>query len=45
MKATEQEIKDYIYKLFMFSNLDWNGYLALKELEKKCLAEGKIIFL
>ena len=45
MKATEQEIKDYIFKLFMFSNLDWDGYLALKKFEAKCIKEGKIFFL
>ena len=45
MKATEQEIKDYILKLFMFNDLDWNGYLSLKKLEKECFKKGEIIFL
>ncbi len=45
MKATEQEIKNYIYKLFMFYDLDWNEYLALKKLEQECLEKGEIIFL
>lgn len=45
MKATEQEIKDYIFMLFMMADLDWDGYLALKHHEKKCLSEGKIILL
>ena len=45
MKATEKEIKDYIYKLFMFADLDWNGYLSLKKFEKQCLEKGEIIFL
>jgi hypothetical protein len=44
MKATKEEIKDYCYMLFMMSNLDWNGYLALKQFEKKCLDKGEIIF-
>ena len=45
MKASETEIKDYIYKLFMFHDIDWNECLALKRLEKECLAKGEIIFL
>lgn len=45
MKATEEEIKDYIYKLFMFNECDWDGYLALKKIEKQCLEKGEIIFL
>ena len=45
MKATEKEIKDYVCKLFMFSDIDWNGYLALKKFEKQMLEKGEIIFL
>lgn len=45
MKATKEEIKDYIYKLFMFSDLDFNGYLALKKFEQLCIEKGEIIFL
>jgi hypothetical protein len=45
MKATEKEIKKYIKQLFMHLELDWNGYLGLRELEKECIKKGEIIFL
>jgi|LakMenEpi03Aug12_release.lakeMendotaPanAssembly.Ray.scaffolds.fasta_scaffold448227_3 hypothetical protein len=43
LKSTPEEIKHYCYMLFMMSDLDWNGYLALKQFEKKCLEKGEII--
>ncbi len=45
MKATEKEIKDYIHKLFIFTELNWDGYLALKKFEQECIKKGEIIFL
>ena len=44
MIATEEEIREYILMLYMWLDLDWKGYLQLRQLEKKCLSEGKIIY-
>lgn len=43
-KATTQEIKDYCYMLFMMLDLDWNGYLSLKQLESEMIRKGEIIY-
>lgn len=37
MKATKEEIKQYIFMLYMMADLDYNGYLALKRFERKFL--------
>jgi len=43
-KATTQEIKDYCYMLFMMLDLDWSGYLSLKQLESEMIRKGEIIY-
>lgn len=45
MKATKAEIELYIKMLFLKHDIDWYGYVSLKQHEKKCLEQGKIIFL
>ncbi len=45
MKATKEEIDNYIKSLFMVLKLDFDGYLALEKLKQKCLEKGEIIFI
>ena len=43
MKATPEEIEDYIYMVFMTYSFDYNGYLALMRHKEKCIKEGRVI--
>ncbi len=43
MKATEKEIRDYCYALYMVLDLDWYGYLKIRQYEKECLLRGGIL--
>ncbi len=43
-KAITQEIKDYCYMLFMMLDLDWSGYMSLKQLESEMIRKGEIIY-
>lgn len=44
MKATEKQIKEYFYNIFLLYDFDYNEYIKLKNLENECIAKGELIF-